>query len=185
MGRMSKLTGILMTLLGLFLLANPAQAGGWVVITLDALPGPVHAGDTLHLGFMVRQHGVTPIDSVSPTLSAVNRQSAETVTADAEQSGETGHFQVAIVFPEAGQWDWQISAPPFPQQVEFEALTVLPAASAPPASAEPSPSNGLGNARTAMRWSGVGLLGLAGLLALTTVVRQRRRQEAAATGPAA
>lgn len=184
MGRMSKICGVLMILLGLFLLAKPAQAGGWVVITLDALPGPVHAGDRLDLGFVVRQHGVTPIDSVSPRLMAVNRESGETITADAEQIGKTGHFQVSVVFPEAGLWDWQISAPPFPQQAEFEPLTVLPAASGEATNLAPTASL-TASARAAMRWGGAGLLGLAGLLTLATGVRQRRRQEAAATGSAA
>jgi len=35
----------------------PALAGGWAVVTLDTLPAAPRAGQTLSLGFMVRQHG--------------------------------------------------------------------------------------------------------------------------------
>ena len=96
----------------------------------------------------------------------------------------TLEFAHITIFPEAGVWDWQISAPPFPQQAEFEPLSVLPAASGETA-AQPSSATVTGTVRTAMRWNGAGLLGLAGLLALATAVRQRRRQAAAATGSAA
>lgn len=182
MRRKSKLAGILIIVILLLLLVQPALAGGWVVITLDGLPGPIHAGETVNLGFMVRQHGERPLNDVSPRLSAVNRESGETITVDAEQVGETGHFQVAVVFPSAGAWDWQLSAPPFPQQVEFEPLTVLPAASGETTTPSLSASTLASNVRAAMRWSGAGLLGLAGLLALAALVGQRRRQKEAAKG---
>jgi len=171
--RMIKLTSLYMSLMILLLIVRPAAAGGWVVISLDELPGPVRAGETVRLGFTVRQHGVTPVNSVTPMLMAVNPQTGETITAEAEQVGATGHFEVATVFPEAGAWEWQLSAPPFPQETRFEPITVLPAAASQ--SAFPF-GNSAGQARTAMRWAGAGLLGVAVVLAY--IGRRRRPTEA-------
>ena len=155
------------------LLVVPAFAGSWVVITLDALPGEVRAGETVHIGFMVRQHGVRPTDDVSPALSATNRDTDETITAEAKQSGTTGHFEVAVLFPAEGVWEWQIAAPPFFQQTQLEPLTVLPAA----ATEAGAPPVTVGSARSFLRWSGAGLLVLAAVLIL---LGQRPRPEAVA-----
>ena len=50
-----------LTLLLAMAFTVPALAGGWAVITLDELPGQVEANQPLEIGFMVRQHGVTPL----------------------------------------------------------------------------------------------------------------------------
>ena len=47
------------------LLSLPALAwlaGGWAVVTVEQLPDYVEAGKPLTLTFMVRQHGVTPLE---------------------------------------------------------------------------------------------------------------------------
>ncbi len=172
--------GVFAGLLALLLLARPAAAGSWVVVTLDELPGPVRAGDTLRVGFIVRQHGVRPINSVSPVLTAVNPETGETITAEAEQVGATGHFEATVVLPEAGAWAWQITVPPFPRESRFEPLTVLPAA---PAGDGPLSfvAAGAGEARAAMRWAGALLLAAAAVL---TLISRRRREAVAARSTA-
>lgn len=157
MGRLLKLTMLFTGLMALLLLAGPAAAGGWVAITLDELPGPVRAGEEVRVGFMVRQHGMTPINSVEPVLRATNRETGETMTGEAQQVGQTGHFEATLVFPEAGEWEWRIAAPPFPQEAEMAPLTVLPAAAG---------GEGVVSARAAIRWAGAGLLLAATALAL-------------------
>ena len=153
------------------LLAATAHAGGWVVITLDALPGHVRAGETINLGFMVRQHGKRPIDDVSPALTATHTETGETVRAEARPAGPTGHFEVDVTFPAAGEWTWQIAAPPFPQPTELEPIVVLPAAAGAGSSLA-----AVDIVRGLLRWGGVGLLALAALLALLS-----RRRPAALT----
>jgi len=175
----TSLACILIILIGQLFLVKPALAGGWVVITLDALPGPVHAGEMVHLGFVVRQHGLTPINLVSPRLTAVNQDTGETITVDAAQVGETGHFELAVVFPGAGVWEWQIAAPPFPQQVQLEPLSVLPALSIETATSPEPAASGMPQT---MRWTGAGLLGLAAMLAF---MAEQRRRSVAAPGSAA
>ena len=42
--------------------------GGWAVITVDMLPTHLVAGTPTSLGFTVRQHGVTPLSMLHPTV---------------------------------------------------------------------------------------------------------------------
>ena len=67
----SKVRGSLFLALGLALtLALPVFAGGWAVITLDELPMNVVAGESLGIGFTVRQHGRNSIPGLDPIIVA-------------------------------------------------------------------------------------------------------------------
>ena len=135
MGRRSLVQLGLITL-AMLALATPALAGGWALVTLDQLPVEPRAGQTLSLGFMVRQHGVTPIDAafgtepMTPRLSASNVDTGESIRVDARKEGLVGHFVVDVTFPSAGVWEWQITPEPF-QPTRLGQLTVLAAAAAP------------------------------------------------------
>lgn len=167
----------------LLALAAPAHAGGWAVVTLDTLPREVHAGQALHLGFMVRQHGRTPIDNdpfgnglLKPYLAATNADTGKALQIDAKKEGSLGHFVVDVTFPSAGTWEWSITPPPF-EGTTFAPLTVLPAASGTNQSAGEA---ALSPARllqpNILRWAGVGLLIIALTLALSTRRSARARQ---------
>ena len=154
-----------------------AAAGGWAITTLDQLPGEVHAGETISLGFMVRQHGKTPTNQVEQYMQAHNPESGETVRADAVQQGEVGHFVVEIVFPAAGTWEWAIVPSPF-EGTQFEPLNVLPAIlTHPAASPQPSAAFEADNLRVWLRWSGIALLVGAGALAALGQRGSRRAAE--------
>jgi len=90
-------------------LAIPAFAGGWAVITLDELPTDVVAGNPLTVGFMVLQHGKTPMDGLEPTIIAKLSKS-ESFVVYAEPDGEPGHYVATLTFPAEGNWDWTINA---------------------------------------------------------------------------
>ena len=124
---MIRRTIFLGALLLLLLLPAAALAGGWVVISLDTLPDQVRAGQPVTLSFIVRQHGRTPIHSVEPKLTATNRATGQQIQVAAEPMKELGRFMVTVDFPDEGQWEWSISAEPFPQTATFAPLTVLPA----------------------------------------------------------
>ena len=87
-----------LTLAALLALAAPALAGGWAIVTLDTLPREARAGETLHLGFMVRQHGKTPINDVSPYLLATKQGTTQAVQADARQEACTPGTTKRIAF---------------------------------------------------------------------------------------
>ena len=104
--RMFLVAGLLLA--GTFLLVSPTLAGGWAVITLDELPGEVVAGQPLEIGFMVRQHGVTPMEGLTPNVYA--RQADLNVIAHAKAQGDTGHYVATLTFPQPGEWTWSIQA---------------------------------------------------------------------------
>lgn len=130
---------ILVCLIILFWVTPATFAGGWAMVTLDSLPTAPQAGEKLQLGFMVRQHGLHPVDfAARPALIATHEETGQTIQADAQPDGPVGHFVVEVVFPEPGVWQWRIkleSLGTFPEL--FEALTILPA---PEPVAEPSAS---------------------------------------------
>lgn len=96
----------LMLLLGF---AAPVLAGGWAVITLDELPSGVMAGEPLRIGFMVLQHGRTPLVDIQPTVTA-RSLFEETITVQAVPEGKPGHYAAMITFPKEGNWEWSIQA---------------------------------------------------------------------------
>lgn len=96
----------------LLALAAPAFAGGWGVVTLDALPERVVAGEPFTVRFMVRQHGTHPVEfEVTPRLTFTHALSRDTVVVDAALTHETaGHFAATITLPHAGDWEWTADA---------------------------------------------------------------------------
>lgn len=150
------------------LFAAPALAGGWAVVTFDRVPQDLRAGQALTLGFMVRQHGVTPIDSpygtgaaMQPILTATNAQTGARYQALARKEGPVGHFVVDATFPGDGAWKWEIAPAPF-EATQLGTITILPAGGAPQSSAPASraglPTVDAATARVALRWAGIGLL---------------------------
>jgi hypothetical protein len=142
--------GLIVALVALLALATPALAGGWALVTLDALPHDVRAGTSFQLGFTVLQHGKTPTnkdlngDPLKPVLTAFKQGGAAStspkadgsIRAEARQEGPTGHFVVDLTFPSDGVWEWQIALPTFYVQDSpsgsnaaiMAPLTVLPPA---------------------------------------------------------
>ncbi len=169
---------MLIGLTGLLLVALPAAAGGWVVITLETLPGSIRAGEPVAMAFIIRAHGQTPVDGLSPRISAVNQATGERLSVEAKEAGATGRYQAVVTFPAAGGWNWQIEAAPYNQTVPYEPLTVLPAASAVDEGSMAGASI-FADARIAMRWSGAGLLATALVIVL---LGGRRRKEPAPRG---
>jgi len=98
-----------LTLLLVLSFAVPVFAGGWAVITLDALPTGVVAGEPLTIGFTVLQHGKTPMIGLDPTITATLYKD-EQLTFFAEPEGKPGHYTATLTFPKEGDWAWSIQA---------------------------------------------------------------------------
>jgi hypothetical protein len=134
--------GIALAVVALLAFATPALAGGWAIVTLDSLPREVRAGQSLQIGFVVRQHGKTPTNQdlngkpLKPVLTArkqnttetgkadgtlvmvaarasVQAKGEETIRAEARQEGPVGHYVVDVTFPSDGAWAWQIEVPTY------------------------------------------------------------------------
>ena len=100
---------IALALLLSVVLAIPAFAGGWAIITLDELPTGVVAGEPFNIGFTVLQHGKTPMDGLDPTITATSSNS-ESFVVHAKPEGETGHYAATLTLPKEGSWNWSIQA---------------------------------------------------------------------------
>ena len=77
-------------------------AGGWAVVTLDALPESAVASTPLRLSFTVRQHGHTLMDGLQPKVVAVLDK--EQVATVAQPAGHTGGYVTTLTFPRPGAW---------------------------------------------------------------------------------
>jgi mono/diheme cytochrome c family protein len=86
----------------LLLPALGAVVGGWAVVTVEDLPDYFVASRPVSLPFMVRQHGVTPLKGVHPTLEA--RTGLRTVQAKVEPGKEHGEYVATFTLPEPGDW---------------------------------------------------------------------------------
>lgn len=110
-----------LALLVSILFVLPAFAGGWAVITLDEVPTDIVAGEPLTVGFMVLQHGKTPMVNLDPTVTAA-LQDGEHFTVNAEPGGRPGYYTATLIFPREGDWSWSIQA--FTMDQPMPALSV-------------------------------------------------------------
>jgi hypothetical protein len=157
------------------LFSGAAHAGGAAVVVLDEVPTGVQAGETLHLRFMVRQHGHDPVDEfpgvgpVRPYLEARNLASGETLRVDGykQEGAEVGRFVLDVTFPTAGTWEWRIRPDPFELMNHFEPLTIQPATVENRTVEGIGATASLGMVRSGLRWGGIALFGIACLVALT------------------
>ena len=94
-------------IMGLMLVASIvafASMGGWAVVTVSKIPDAWVAGKPLQLTWQVRQHGVTRIDGLRPTLEArAGSRRVRGTTWAFEEDGETG-YRGTITFPESAEW---------------------------------------------------------------------------------
>lgn len=104
--RIRTATGL--TLMLALVFTVPVFAGGWAVISLDGLPTGVTAGYPFTVGFTVLQHGRTPLDGLTPYVTA--SLSGEEVIVRAEQDKTPGHYTATLTLPTSGQWSWSIQA---------------------------------------------------------------------------
>ena len=80
--------------------------GGWAVITVDALRPYMVAGIPTTLDFMVRQHGVTPLGGLRPTVYLTSGRTELTVTAMPGRLA--GQYSSTITAPAPGEWTIRI-----------------------------------------------------------------------------
>jgi cytochrome c553 len=89
-------------LAGVALLPAIAAYGGWASITVEDLPDYVVARQPTTLTFTVRQHGVTLLGSLRPSIEATNGRL--TATAAATPGTEPGQYIAALTVADTGVW---------------------------------------------------------------------------------
>ncbi|HEY7463524.1 MAG TPA: hypothetical protein VH987_03685 [Candidatus Limnocylindria bacterium] len=91
------------------LTAATALAGGWANAVMDEPPAdPPGSGNPLIVGFTLLQHGETPVDWGSPTVTLTEATTGESVSAVARPDGARGHWSAELAVPRDGTWQWTV-----------------------------------------------------------------------------
>jgi hypothetical protein len=92
-----------------FLIVTTVRAGGWAIVTVNELPDYVMSGKPLILTFAVRQHGVTLLDGLKPSVRATASGRGE-ARAMALPTGKAGEYTATLTFPAAGAWTIRVES---------------------------------------------------------------------------
>jgi hypothetical protein len=116
----------LLLALALLALALPASAaaGGWATVQLSSTPGGTDAGGTWTPELTVLQHGVTPLEDVTPVIR-ITGPGGEAEQFAAAPTGTPGHYRAEVVFPSSGEWRWEIWDG-FSQTHTYSPVTIAP-----------------------------------------------------------
>jgi hypothetical protein len=140
-----------------------ASAGGWAISTLDELPNPI-AGESIQVGFTIRQHGITPIDMSEDVGITITLAGGNTQYFPAAGDGTVGHYVARVEFPSRGRYKWSIRQGIFGDQdlgeIDVDATKIENTSSSP----------------GTLQYIALGGAILFGLVALTDVVIARRRR---------
>ena len=136
---MRPMSRILVLLLAFAATSGTAYAGGWATVELGAAPGGLVAGEPWRVELIVKQHGVTPLAGVTPSVKIDNGEGVVKTFA-ARPTGRVGTYVAVVEFPSGGTWKTRIydgftDAVPH----RLSPLTVAPAAGSTPASEFPWP----------------------------------------------
>jgi len=93
----------LLGLAAVLLLPAGAQAGGWATVELGQAPSGIVAGTPWRVELIVKQHGVTPLDGVKPSVRIAN-DAGVVRTFPARPAGRPGHYVANVTYPAAGTW---------------------------------------------------------------------------------
>lgn len=91
----------------LLALAAPAFAGGWATVGMSSTPAGAEPGKPWNVEMTILQHGRTPLDGLNPSLTIINGDARETFYA--KPTGEPGVYRVAVTFPTAGRWSYEVN----------------------------------------------------------------------------
>jgi hypothetical protein len=83
--------------------AGVAQAGGWATVELGAPPAGLAAGTPWHVTLIVKQHGITPMKGVHPSVMIQN-ESGVSKTFKAAPTERVGVYAADVTFPSGGTW---------------------------------------------------------------------------------
>jgi hypothetical protein len=92
-------------LLVLFMLmpAGVARAGGWATVELGEAPSGIVADTPWRVELIVKQHGITPMTGVHPSVRIANGAGVAR-SFPARPAGQPGVYVADVTFPSAGTW---------------------------------------------------------------------------------
>jgi hypothetical protein len=98
----------LSVLVAALVVAGTANAGGFATVGLSSLPTGVGPGESWDPEITIRQHGVTPLEGLTPTLTIRNASTGASQDFTASPADEAGVYRVHVVFPESGDWNIEV-----------------------------------------------------------------------------
>jgi hypothetical protein len=90
------------------LVAVTAYAGGWVTVTVKDMPEYFTVGKPAELRFLVRQHGISPLDGLTVAVRATAPGGIEAKAIAKSVAGAKGEYAVLLTVPSAGDWTIRI-----------------------------------------------------------------------------
>ena len=84
-------------------LSGTAHAGGWATVELGEMPSGLVAGEPWRVELIVKQHGVTPMTDVTPSVE-ISNGAGVVRTFPARPTKQVGHYIAEVTFPAAGDW---------------------------------------------------------------------------------
>ena len=100
---------VLGALVAALAVAPVASSGGWATVGFEPLPDGMSAGATWTPTIFIKQHGVTPLTGLQPTLEIFDESGGSETFAVRERS-EAGKYEADVVFPSAGDWTLTIQS---------------------------------------------------------------------------
>jgi hypothetical protein len=164
-------------IIALLAVAPSAFAGGWATVGLSSTPAGTEPGKPWDVTMTVLQHGRTPLDDLSPTLTIRNGDATKTF--NATPTGKPGQYRVSVVFPSAGKWNYEVND----GFITGQPHTYPPVQIGAPASAPATTPTTSGDGGPAVGWLAIGgialLLAAGGLLFWDRSRRSHHQPQAA------
>ena len=89
--------------------AGTASAGGWATAGVSPPPpDDPSGGSTWNTDITIKQHGVTPLDNITPAVILRNTATGEEQQFKGTPTGKPGTYSAEVVFPDSGRWAVQV-----------------------------------------------------------------------------
>ena len=164
---------VVATVAAALIAASAASAGGWATVGLDPLPDGVAPGDPWNTSMTIKQHGMTPLTGLSPTITITLVDSGLTKEFVATETDAPGVYAASVVFPEDGQWRIVADSTFGESRLTYGPVLIE----------QPPAGTGVGSSGKGDSFALPLLVGLGGLVVVAAgafaVVRQRRLNPAA------
>ena len=128
----SRPAGFLLAMVVVLLTGTVAHGGGWATITLNNMPEYFVAGKAVTLTFVVRAHGVTPMDGMKTAVKARMGDQRE-IDFVSGPTGKTGEYKAVVTIPSPGEWVLRIDSGYMGIPFDLVPMKVIAAGSPPPA----------------------------------------------------
>ena len=88
-------------------LTGTAHAGGWATVELGSTPSGLEAGKPWNVELIVKQHGITPLAGVTPSVR-IDNGAGVVKTFEARPTATVGTYVAEVTFPSGGEWKTRI-----------------------------------------------------------------------------